>query len=61
MEAKEMEAIRKQLGWSKREMAKRFCVNERTVHGWLRGEHEISKQVEKIAKIYAGGYIEKEE
>ena len=60
MTANEMDHHRKQLGWSKREMAKRLGVHERTLHGYLRDENVIPEPIEKLVLIYAGGYMPKE-
>ena len=63
MDLLEFENIRKSLGWTKKETAKRLGIHERTVHGYLRGESPIPIPICKLIKIYSFGgiFIEKEE
>lgn len=61
MDYLELDKIRVKMGWSKRELAKRLGVGERTIHGYIRNEKEIPVPVAKLLKIYSGGYVENEE
>ncbi len=47
----EMESKRKELGWTKRELANRLGLTERTIHGYM-GEKRIPLTVEKLLNMY---------
>ena len=57
----ELEQIRKRIGWTKRELAKRLGLKERTVHRYIDGETPISPLVSKMIMAYDEGYRPKEE
>lgn len=61
MEKEEFESIRVKIGWSKRELAKRLGVHERTVHRYINGAVSVPELVSKMVKAYDGGYRPKEE
>lgn len=61
MGKEEFESIRIKIGWSKRELAKRLGVHERTVHRYINGMVSIPELASKMMKAYNDGYRPKEE
>lgn len=61
MTAEDLEKIRKQIGWTKREMAKRIGIGERTIHAYIREQRDIPEPIAKLITAYMEGYRPKEE
>jgi len=61
MNKEELDYIRTKIGWTKRELAKRLGVHERTVHRYIDGDTQIPQVVSKMVNAYNEGYKPKEE
>jgi len=61
MTSLDLEKTRKQIGWTKRELAKRLGVSERTIHSYIREERIVPHPVEKLIIAFSEGYRPKEE
>lgn len=57
MDYTELDKIRKRLGWTKRELAKRIGVGERTIYGYYYNKSDIPEPISKLLKIYDNGGI----
>lgn len=51
MNKDEFESIRKQIGWTKRELAIRLGITERTIYGYMAG-NPIPGPVEKLMNYF---------
>lgn len=61
MDYAELDTIRVRLGWSKKELAKRIGVDERTIYGYYRTKKQIPEPTAKLIRAFDGGYREKED
>lgn len=49
----EMDEIRNRLGWSKRELAKRIGVGDKTIYAYYRNKSNIPEPVAKLMQMLA--------
>lgn len=59
MNAKELEIIRKNLGWSKVELSNRIGVNPKTVYSWI-NQDLVPEPIARLIIAFSEGYRPKE-
>ncbi|NOR27537.1 MAG: helix-turn-helix domain-containing protein [Lutibacter sp.] len=52
MNSKELDQIRNEMGWTKREMAKRLGISEVTLNRYINKDNNIPKCIEYLAKTF---------